>query len=151
MVALLSSRDGEATRDVGDAGAATVVAAPQASSPDARRPRKGDFVCLSYRTLDDREMSRPTSHGVVDLCLRVAYNLVYNSLSMYNISSLRSFCIVDTCILIYNRTLVLLFDIYCLFSSRQMKRRWTWNVRVWVCSCVIALSSIRMTFIQDTT
>ena len=58
------SRDGEATRDVDDAReAATVVAAPFASSPDAAtaeapRPRKGDVVCLSYRTLDDRGMRR---------------------------------------------------------------------------------------------
>ena len=56
-------RDGEATRDVDDAGAATVVATPLASSPDATtaeapRPRKGDVVCLSYRTLDDRGMRR---------------------------------------------------------------------------------------------
>jgi hypothetical protein len=54
------SRDGEATRDVDDA------ATPSSSSsvgPDAvtsvaesPRPRKGDVVCLSYRTLDDRGM-----------------------------------------------------------------------------------------------
>ena len=54
------SRDGEATRDVDDAampsssssvGPDTVTAV--AESP---RPRKGDVVCLSYRTLDDRGM-----------------------------------------------------------------------------------------------
>jgi hypothetical protein len=53
------SRDGEATRDVDDAGAAMVVTTPLASSPDAAeapRPRRGDVVCLSYRTLDDRGM-----------------------------------------------------------------------------------------------
>jgi hypothetical protein len=57
------SRDGEATRDVDDAGGANVVATPLASSPDVAtavaegpRPRKGDVVCLSYRTLDDRGM-----------------------------------------------------------------------------------------------
>ena len=45
------------------AGAAMVVATPLASSPDAAtteapRPRKGDVVCLSYRTLDDQGMRR---------------------------------------------------------------------------------------------
>ena len=52
------SRDGEATRDVDDAGVTTAM--PLASSPDAEapRPRKGDVVCLSYRTLDDRGMRR---------------------------------------------------------------------------------------------
>ncbi|KAI9440235.1 DNase I-like protein [Lactarius psammicola] len=60
------SRDGEATRDVDDAVTAPTTPSPESSGgPDAvtaavepPRPRKGDVVCLSYRTLDDRGMRR---------------------------------------------------------------------------------------------
>ena len=59
------SRDGEATRDVDDAVAVARALASSSGGPDAvtiatesPRPRKGDVVCLSYRTLDDRGMRR---------------------------------------------------------------------------------------------
>ncbi|KAH9057862.1 DNase I-like protein [Lactarius vividus] len=62
------SRDGEATRDVDDTagpGAAPIPSPASSSGHDAvmnaveaPRPRKGDIMCLSYRTLDDRGMRR---------------------------------------------------------------------------------------------
>ncbi|KAH9068209.1 DNase I-like protein [Lactarius deliciosus] len=59
------SRDGDATRDVDDAGAAPTPSSASSSGHDAvmnaveaPRPRKGDVLCLSYRTLDDRGMRR---------------------------------------------------------------------------------------------
>ncbi len=58
------SRDDEATRDVDDA-APTTPSPASSGEPDAvttavepPRPRKGDVVCLSYRTLDDQGMRR---------------------------------------------------------------------------------------------
>ncbi|KAH8979602.1 DNase I-like protein [Lactarius hatsudake] len=58
------SRDGEATRDVDDAVAPTPSSASSSghdavmNAVEAPRPRKGDVLCLSYRTLDDRGMRR---------------------------------------------------------------------------------------------
>ena len=70
---------------------------------------------------------------------------------IYDIRSQRSFCIVvGTYILIYSRSLVLLFDIYCLHSSRQMTRRRSYNVGMWACViiqskfslCVMRISTV---------
>ncbi|KAH9018468.1 hypothetical protein EDB85DRAFT_2294492 [Lactarius pseudohatsudake] len=58
------SRDGEATRDVDDAAAPTSSSASSSghdavmNAVEAPRPRKGDVLCLNYRTLDDRGMRR---------------------------------------------------------------------------------------------
>ncbi|KAH9178371.1 DNase I-like protein [Lactarius sanguifluus] len=61
------SRDGEATRDVDDVAAPGVAPTPSSASSSGHdavmnavelRARKGDVLCLSYRTLDDRGMRR---------------------------------------------------------------------------------------------
>jgi hypothetical protein len=52
------SRDGEATRDVDDPAELSTSSGGPDVVTESPRPRKGDVVCLSYRTLDDRGMRR---------------------------------------------------------------------------------------------